>query len=153
MIENTKRIGYSVGFKYFVVVATIAGMVLSVFAGFSYIEDGELYHLVVLVIPFFLFCAMGLWYAFKFKLIITNDYIEQEGLLRPTKLYFDRVSVIYLYGGSMALKGQGGKINITSDLQDQKKVMNHLLQVLKGRPNVEMKGYNRAIAAAVNKDS
>ncbi|MCX2741579.1 hypothetical protein [Pontibacter anaerobius] len=143
-----KTIGYSVGIKVFLIVALTAGILLSFWAGLYYIEEGELYLLIAVVLPLFLFCTIGLWYTFKFRLLITEEFIEQQGLLNPTKLYFEQVRHLYLYENEMILKGGGAKIRITSDLQNQREVINHLLQVLNGNPNIELNGDKKAIEAA-----
>lgn len=144
---DIKQIGFSVVAKLFLIVAQTAGIFLSYWASLAYIEDGELYHLIVLVLPIFLFSAIGLWYTFKFRLILTDNYIENKGLLRTTKLYYDKVSHVYLYDNEMVLKGGGKKIRITSDLQDQKVVINQLLQVLSDKPKIEIKGDKKTIEA------
>lgn len=146
-----KTIGYTVGIKAFLIVALTAGIFLSCWAGLSYIEEAEFYRLTAIVLPLFLFCFIGLWYTFKFKLIITDDFIEHQGLLQPTKLYFEKVRQVYLYENEMILKGEGAKIKITSDLQNQSGVIIHLLQVLNGYPNIEMKGNKKAMEAAAAK--
>lgn len=132
-----KTIGYSVGIKVFLIVALTAGILLSCWAGLSYIEEAEFYHLIAIVLPLFLFCSIGLLYTFKFRLIITDEYIEHQGLLKPTKLYFENIRQVYLYENEMILKGEGAKIKISSDLQNQSEVINHLLQVLSGHPNIK----------------
>jgi hypothetical protein len=143
-----KRIGYSVGVKTFLIVALTGGILLSLWAGFSYIEEGELYLLIAVVLPLFLFCAIGLWYTFKFRLLVTNDYIEHKGLFKPTKLHFEKVRQVYLYENEMIIKGGGAKIRITSDLQDQREVISQLIQVISGYSNIEIKGDKKAIEIA-----
>lgn len=143
-----KRIGYSVGIKPFLIVALTGGIVLSFWAVLSYLEEGALYLLVAIVLPLFLFCTLGLWYTFKFRLIITDDYIERQGLLKPTKLYFEKIRQVCLYENVMILKGGGAKIRITSDLQDQREVMSHLIQVLSGYSNIKMRGTIKATEIA-----
>lgn len=145
--------GYSTGIKLFLTTVLIAGLFLSFWACISYIQTDRLYHLIVVVLPLFLFCIIGLWHTYKFKLIVTNKLIESKGLFKSKILYFDTIQQVYLYENEMILKGGRVKIRVTSDLQHQKETISYLISILKNHTGVKVSGDKKIVDAIFGKAS
>lgn len=140
------EVSYKPAIKIFVMIILILGIYLSYYVGVGFFENGKLYHIAIISFPILAFCVWGLFYLFRFKIVVTESYVESHGL-STKKIEYSKVDHIYLYENEFIIRAKKSRIKITSDLKRQKEVINFITSKLKGNEEIKVTGDRAMIEA------
>jgi hypothetical protein len=109
------------------------------------IDQRNWIRLFLLAIPIFILGVGCVVSAFRFKLIVTEKYVEVRDI-RTSRISFEDVIRMKLFPRCLELYSQATRVAVPGGIEQREGVIRAVVDRVKGVPNVKVEGYPDAIA-------